>query len=217
MATKLLSDHQRFKLDREDDRVFYREPRFVHHLDQGFRSHLTQLYRQRIPPCATVLDLGSSWVSHLPDDVSYDRVIGHGMNEAELQANPRLDHHWIQDFNRDQRLPLESGSVDVCLAVAAWQYWTEPEAIAEELRRVTRPGGSIIVAFSNRMFFTKAPQIWTDSSDQEHLDYVESVLAAQGWGPLERVAEVTRAGGIAGLFGAQGDPFFAVIGQHARP
>jgi SAM-dependent methyltransferase len=217
MATQLLSDNQRFKLDREDDRVFYRDPRFVHHLDQGFRSRLTQLYRERIPPCATVLDLGSSWVSHLPEAVTYDRVIGHGMNEAELQANERLDQHWIQDFNRDQRVPLDSASVDVCLAVAAWQYWTQPEAIAEELLRVTRPGGEIIVAFSNRMFFTKAPQIWTDSSDQEHLDYVESVLSAQGWINVERIAESTRASGIAGLWGANGDPFFAVIGHRSRP
>ena len=105
MVTKLLSDSQRFKLDREDDRVFYSEPRFVHHLDQGFRSRLTQLYRDRLPPCATVLDLGSSWVGHLPDDVRYDRVIGHGMNEAELQANPRLDEYWLQNFNQDQVIP----------------------------------------------------------------------------------------------------------------
>ena len=165
MVTKLLSDSQRFKLDREDDRVFYSEPRFVHHLDQGFRSRLTQLYRDRLPPCATVLDLGSSWVSHLPDDVRYDRVIGHGMNEAELQANPRLDEYWLQNFNQDQVIPLIQHLWMCLFAVAAWQYWTEPEAIASELLRVTRPGGSVIVAFSNRMFFTKAPQIWTDSSD----------------------------------------------------
>ena len=217
MVTKLLSDRQRFKLDREDDRVFYREPRFVHHLDQGFRSRLTQLYRDRLPPCATVLDLGSSWVSHLPDDVRYDRVIGHGMNEAELQANPRLDEYWLQNFNQDQVIPLDSASVDVSLAVAAWQYWTEPEAIASELLRVTRPGGSVIVAFSNRMFFTKAPQIWTDSSDSEHLDYVSSVLEAQGWIGIERLSETTQAGGLSGWLGGQGDPFFAVIGHRQRP
>ena len=217
MATKLLSDNQRFKLDREDDRVFYRDPRFVHHLDEGFRSRLTRLYRDRIPPCATVLDLGSSWVSHLPEEVRYDRVIGHGMNEAELKANPRLDDYWLQDFNRDQIIPLEAGTVDVCCAVAAWQYWTEPEAIAEELLRITRPGGLIIVAFSNRMFFTKAPQIWTDSSDGEHVEYVESVLSAQGWINPERVDEPTKAAGFAGLFGMSGDPFFAVIAHKSRP
>ena len=164
---------------------FFMRATLCYHLTR-FRS-LIQLYRDRLPPCATVLDLGSSWVSHLPDDVRYDRVIGHGMNEAELQANPRLDEYWLQNFNQDQVIPLDSASVDVSLAVAAWQYWTEPEAIASDLLRVTRPGGSVIVAFSNRMFFTKAPQIWTDSSDSEHMDYVSSVRkprdgsASSGW------------------------------------
>ena len=63
---------------------FYSEPRFVHHLDAGFRARLTQLYRDRIPPCADVLDLMSSWVSHLPEDIRYDQVIGHGLNDEEL-------------------------------------------------------------------------------------------------------------------------------------
>ena len=77
--------------------------------------------------------------------------------------------------------------------------------------------GSVIVAFSNRMFFTKAPQIWTDSSDSEHLDYVSSVLEAQGWVGIERLAETTQASGLSGWLGGQGDPFFAVIGHRQRP
>ena len=32
-----------------------------------------------------VLDLMSSWVSHLPDEVRYGRVIGHGMNAQEVR------------------------------------------------------------------------------------------------------------------------------------
>ena len=75
-----LSDSQCYKLDGSDDALFYSEPRFVHHLDAGFRARLTQLYRERIPPCADVLDLMSSWVSHLPEDITYDTVVGHGLN-----------------------------------------------------------------------------------------------------------------------------------------
>ena len=60
----VLKDFQRFKLDATDDAIFYSEPRFVHHLDAGFRARLTALYRERMPPCAQVLDLMSSWVSH---------------------------------------------------------------------------------------------------------------------------------------------------------
>ena len=86
MAVQILTEDQRYKLDREPDRVFYSEPRFVQHLDEGFRTRLTSFYREHIPSGAVVLDLGSSWVSHLPEEVHYERVIGHGMNEAELAS-----------------------------------------------------------------------------------------------------------------------------------
>jgi len=158
-----------------------------------------------------VLDLMSSWVSHLPDDVAYASVIGHGLNARELGANPRLERSWVQNLNRDQQLPLESSSVDATLIVAGWQYLQQPEAVAAELLRVTRPGGQLIVAFSNRMFFTKAPQIWADGSDRDHLAYVAEVLIAQGWPRPMVIAEQTRAPGLPGLIGAKGDPFFAVI------
>ena len=68
-----------------------------------------------------------------------------------------------------------------------------------------------VLRFTNRMFFTKAPLIWTDSSDQDHLDYVARVLEAQGWSKAERIAETTKASGVMGLLGQAGDPFFAVI------
>ena len=185
-------------MDATDDAIFYSEPRFVHHLDAGFRARLTALYRERIPPCAQVLDLMSSWVSHLPDDVSYDNVIGHGLNAEELSANPRLDRHWVQNLNRDQTLPVEDASIDATLIVAGWQYLQQPEPIAAELWRITRPRGQVIVAFSNRMFFTKAPQVWTDGDDGDHLRYVAEVLMAQGWPQPEIVAEDTRAEGVMG-------------------
>ena len=217
MAVELLSPAQRFKLDGEDDAIFYRDPRFVHHLDGAFRARLTQLYREKIPPCATVLDLMSSWVSHLPEDIRYERVIGHGLNSQELAANPRLDSHWMQNLNLDQTLPLPDAFVDTTLIVAGWQYLQFPEEIAAELLRITRPAGQVIVSFSNRMFFTKAPQIWTDSDDQEHLHYVADVLTAQGWDNATRIAETTKAEGPRGWIGAQGDPFFSVIATKPRP
>ena len=210
MVVEVLKPTQRFKLDREDDAIFYRDPRFVHHLDDAFRNRLTRLYRERIPPCATVLDLMSSWVSHLPDDLRYERVIGHGLNEQELAANSRLDSYWMQNLNLDQSLPLPDAFVDVTLIVAGWQYLQYPEAVAAELMRITRPAGEVIVSFSNRMFFTKAPQIWTDGDDHQHLAYVSEVLVAQGWRQPETFAETTRHQGLMGLLGTQGDPFFAV-------
>ncbi|MCX5939769.1 MAG: methyltransferase domain-containing protein [Cyanobium sp. LacPavin_0818_WC50_MAG_67_9] len=211
MAVTVLSPAERDKLDRSDDSLFYAEPRFVHHLDASFRARLTQLYRERIPACAVVLDLMSSWVSHLPEDITYQEVIGHGLNTEELSANPRLDRHWLQNLNTTQQLPLADHSVDAVLIVAGWQYLQQPEAVAAELLRVVRPRGEVIVAFSNRMFFQKAPQIWTDGSDRDHLAYVAEVLTAQGWPTPQLVAEETPAPGVLGWIGGKGDPFFAVI------
>jgi hypothetical protein len=84
------------KVDTADDATFYERPRFVYHTDQSYIDRLTALYRRRLKEGSRILDLMSSWVSHLPADMSFDWVEGHGMNEAELLANKRLDHFWIQ-------------------------------------------------------------------------------------------------------------------------
>lgn len=213
MPPLLLQPEQRQKLDPGDDALFYAEPRFVQHLDGAFRRRLTDLYRERIPAGAVVLDLMSSWVSHLPDDVRYGEVIGHGLNESELRANPRLDRHWRQNLNLVQSLPLADASVDAALIVAGWQYLQQPEAVAAELARVVRPGGQLITTFSNRMFATKAPRIWLEGNDRERLSYVAEVLSAHGWQVDAVIAEDTRAEGPLGWLGGRGDPFFAVIGR----
>ncbi|MFN6131711.1 MAG: class I SAM-dependent methyltransferase [Synechococcaceae cyanobacterium] len=213
MPVSVLRDVDRHKLDPNDDALFYAQPRFVHHLDGGFRARLTALYRERIPAEAVVLDLMSSWVSHLPEDVSYREVIGHGLNAEELRANPRLSRHWLQNLNVEQSLPLEDSCLDAVLIVAGWQYLQYPEAVAAELLRVLRPGGQLIVAFSNRLFFQKAPRIWAEGSDRDHLLTVARVLMAQGWPRPQLIAEPTRAEGPLGWLGTPGDPFFAVLAE----
>jgi SAM-dependent methyltransferase len=213
IAVSVLRPEQRRKLDESDDALFYEQPRFVHHLDGAFRDRLTDLYRERLRPGCRVLDLMSSWVSHLPENVDFAEVIGHGLNAEELAANPRLSRHWLQNLNRDQLLPLESDSLDAALIVAGWQYLQQPEAVAVELLRVLRPEGQLIVAFSNRMFATKAPQAWLEADDRERLAAVARVLLCQGWQIDRLIAEDTRAQGPLGWIGGKGDPFFAVIAR----
>lgn len=213
LAVSVLTQAQRRKSDESSDVLFYAQPRFVHHLDGAFRTRLTALYRERLTPGSTVLDLMSSWVSHLPDDVAFAEVIGHGLNGQELAANPRLDRHWLQNLNEQQELPLPSASVDAALMVAGWQYLQQPEAVAVELKRVLRPGGLLIVAFSNRMFPTKAPQAWLDGSDRDRLAMVAKVLLCQGWELEQLITEDTRAEGPLGWIGGKGDPFFAVLAR----
>jgi SAM-dependent methyltransferase len=211
MVVPVFQEGERVKSDGSEDGLFYREPRFVQHLDGAFRARLTALYRERIPPGAVVLDLMSSWVSHLPEEVAYGEVIGHGLNARELEANPRLDRHWVQNLNIDPSLPLPAASVDRVLVVAGWQYLQHPETVAVELGRVLRSGGELIVAFSNRMFAQKAPRLWLEASDAERLAGVARVLMAQGWPQPRLIAENTPSPGPLGWIGGKGDPFFAVV------
>ena len=216
IAVSVLSPEQRRKQDETSDGLFYSRPRFVHHLDGAFRSRLTALYRERLQPDSVVLDLMSSWVSHLPEQVAYGEVIGHGMNAEELEANPRLSRHWVQNLNEDQTLPLPSDSVDAVLIVAGWQYLQQPERVAVDLLRVVRPGGQLIVAFSNRMFPSKAPLAWLEGSDRDRLSSVARILLCQGWELDQLLSEDTRAEGPLGWIGGKGDPFFAVIARKAH-
>jgi hypothetical protein len=108
----VLQSEGRTKLDTRPDHDFYAFPRLVTHVDDGFIATLTDLYQERLRPRWDVLDLMSSWVSHLPPDVRYRRVVGHGLNAQELARNPRLDYFFVKDLNREHQLELESGMLD---------------------------------------------------------------------------------------------------------
>jgi len=211
MVRKLLTDNQRRKEDNSDDSLFYAMPRFVHHLDINFRSRLTNLYKKRISEKSILLDLMSSWVSHLPDKVKYKRVIGHGLNRVELEKNIRLDSFWVQDLNVNHKFPLDDSSIDVCLMAAAWQYLQYPEEIAAEIKRVVSPGGLLIVSFSNRAFWIKTPSVWKESSDSGRIEYIRNVLTSEGWSNIEVFIAKEEPKSILPLLGIGTDPFFSVI------
>jgi hypothetical protein len=65
------------RMDELPDAELYREPRFVTHIDDATIGALTQVYRELIPSGSHVLDLMSSWVSHLPPDVHRPPQSGH--------------------------------------------------------------------------------------------------------------------------------------------
>ena len=103
------------KQDEADDLTFYAPPRLVKHIDDFAVAALTDFYHDMLPEGARVLDLMSSWVSHLPNDRHYAEVVGHGMNAEELAANPRLDRSFVQDFNLEPSLPLADRTFDAAL------------------------------------------------------------------------------------------------------
>ena len=212
----LLKPIQRRKLDETEDTLFYSYPRFVTHVDEKFIDQLTNLYRNRLKPNTRILDMMSSWVSHLPDEMEFSHVEGHGLNEDELAKNPRVDHYFLQDLNKNPQLPLPDQSFDVVLNAVSVQYLQYPERVFHEMHRILKPGGVAIVSFSNRMFYQKAIEAWRDGSEADRVElvkgYFNSVAEFQGFSVPEVIAVPSKVQTVFQLFSVGGgDPFYAVI------
>ena len=148
----------------------------------------------------------SSWVSHLPPEISYRRVVGLGMNRAELDANSRLHERIVQNLNRLPQLPFEDAEFDGAAICVSVQYLTQPIAVFRETGRVLRPGAPLVVTFSNRCFPTKAVAIWQALDDRGHGQLVQRYLDEAGnWTDVEML---NRSPGR-----RAGDPLYAVIGR----
>lgn len=194
------------KIDAEEDELFYEPPRLVCHIDDGAIAALTEFYRAALPAGGVLLDLMSSWVSHLPPEIAYAEVIGHGMNASELAANPRLSRWFVQNLNRETTLPLADASVDAALVCVSIQYLQQPVAVLREVARVLRPGGPLVVSFSNRCFWTKAVAIWRALDDLGHARLVERYMRHAGF---ERIETHQLAQWVEDL----SDPMTVVVGR----
>lgn len=162
------------------DRFFYDAPRLVNHIDDATIEALTGLYRDLVPPGSRVLDLMSSWVSHLPPERAFERVAGLGMNLAELEANPRLTDRVVHDLNEDPTLPYEDASFEVALCAMSVQYLVHPVEVFREVGRVLLPGGTFMVSFSHRLFPTKAVEIWQQLGSQDRIRLVATYFGLAG-------------------------------------
>ena len=192
------------RIDDGDDLTFYAQPRLVTHIDDAAIRALTDCYRRLLPQGGDLLDLMSSWVSHLPAEVGYGRVVGHGMNADELAANPRLTERFVRDLNRDPALPLASAGLDAAMICMGVQYLRQPLAVLKDVARVLRPGAPLAISFSNRCFPTKAVAIWRALDGVGHARLVEYYLGRAGFGDIE----------IRGLDeGRRGDPLTVVVGR----
>ena len=196
--------------DESPDEEFYRTPRLVTHIDDRAIAAVTQLYREHLPEDGEILDLMSSWISHLPPEVEYGRVVGLGMNETELRNNPRLDEYVVQNLNREPALPFGDAEFDgagICVSV---DYLTRPIEVLRDLGRVLKPGAQVIITFSNRCFPTKAVAAWQALDDTGHMRLVEQYLREAGnWREVHSLDRSSRR-----MFS---DPLYAVIGYSAGP
>ncbi|WP_017315527.1 class I SAM-dependent methyltransferase [Mastigocladopsis repens] len=208
-----LRPEERNKLDSTDDKLFYEYPRFVTHVDEGFIQQLTDLYRDRLKPNTRIFDIMSSWVSHLPEEMAFAHVEGHGLNAEELARNPQFNHYFVQNLNENPQLPLLDQDFDAVLNCVSVQYLQYPEAVFSEMHRILKPGGVAIISFSNRMFFQKAIEAWREGTEASRVELVKGYFCAvPGFTSPEVIARQSTLPNFLQWIGAAGgDPFYAVI------
>src|SRR5205814_4913373 len=138
----------------EAERSFTRDEQFTH-IDGAAIAAVTNLYREVLPPGGAILDVMSGWVSHLPPEAPYRRVVGVGVDRNALMENPFLDEWRMQDLNAKPVLPFATGEFDGATMWAAIQHLARPGEVIRELARVLRPGAPLVITFSNRCVATK--------------------------------------------------------------
>lgn len=179
------------RADSTDDQRFYALERKVVHIEPGAIAALRSVYDRELPRGRPILDLMSSWRSHLPDDRALGSVTGLGMNAAELADNPQLAHWLVHDLNADPQLPFDDDSFGAVTCAVSVQYLVRPLEVFGELRRVLAPGCPVVVSFSNRCFPTKAVRAWLAGDDPHHVELVRSYLEAAGFGNVTDEAPPT--------------------------
>jgi len=200
------------RVDPRPDALFYDLPRYVVHIDDGAIGAVSALIRRLSPPCPVVLDLMSSYRSHLPPDLAPREVVGIGLNADEMAANPQLTRWIVHDLNAEPALPLPDGYFDLALCTVSVQYLTRPLEVFSEVGSLLRgpapplPGGLFLVTFSNRCFPTKAVRAWLEGDDAAHLALVRRYFALSGgWTDVEAAAYTHR----------DGDPLYGVWARRA--
>jgi SAM-dependent methyltransferase len=188
--------------DERPDTAFYLDPRKVVHIDDGALAALSGLYGDVLSASGRLLDLMSSWRSHLPAGVRAGEVVGLGLNAEEMADNPRLTSSVVHDLNREPRLPFRDEAFDGAMCAVSIQYLVHPVRVFCEVHRVLRPGAPFVVSFSNRCFPTKAVAIWLGTTDRQHLALVRGYFEAAGAWSMLREEDRSPAGG--------GDPLYAV-------
>ncbi len=178
--TDFLSAEAFARDDETPDTLFYNKPRLVQHIDDTAIEMIKNTYGRFLRNDMDVLDLMSSWQSHLPERLRFNRLAGLGLNERELKKNSRLSEHAVKDLNLSPGLPFESDSFDAVVCTVSVEYLINPLAVFEEVARVLRNDGYFIVTFSNRWFPTKAIRIWKELHEFERMGMVLEYFSRSG-------------------------------------
>jgi SAM-dependent methyltransferase len=152
-----------------------------------------------------MLDLMSSWRSHLPASLGQVAVTGLGLNRAEMEDNPVLTEVVVHDLNREPRLPFAEDRFEGATLTVSIQYLTRPVEVFADMGRVLRAGAPFVVSFSNRMFPTKAVWVWQRATEAQRVDLVKRYFGDSGM--FEQIEAIERH-----CESGYADPVYAVIG-----
>lgn len=188
--------------DESADEEFYLLPRFKTHIDDETICQLTDYYREALTGNARVLDLMSSWISHLPADQKYAGVSGLGMNREELAANTRLTDYQVQNLNTNPSLPYANNSFDAALIAVSVQYLIRPIEVFRDIARCLSPGGKCIVSMSHRLFPTKAIYAFHALPSEDRCRLVASYLNQAGFNAINMIDRSPK----------NADPLWIVVG-----
>lgn len=203
-------------MDHGNDDIFYTYPRMVTHIDDPAIAALGRYYSATLPRSGRVLDLCSSWISHLPPDLERAatsgtpsgrpalEVFGLGMNQKELDNNPVLSTRIVQDLNKHPVVPASVGPLDAATCVVSIDYLTQPVEVLTSIRDAMHPGAEMHVVVSNRCFPTKAISRWLKVGEPKRLEMVGDFLHSAGF---ERVEIVELCDG------KRSDPLWVVRGR----
>jgi SAM-dependent methyltransferase len=209
MSGKFPADFFR-RIDDGDDEVFYSTPRPVVHIDPGAIMKVGEIYARLLPQGGAILDLMSSWRSHLPAHLRPVRVVGLGMNRAEMQDNPALTEIVVHNLNATPRLPFADAEFDGAVVTVSVQYMIRPLETFAEVARVIKPGAPFVVTFSNRMFPTKAVAVWQSLDDYDRVKLVARYF--MDCGGFENIDFIDQSAATM----PPSDPIWAVAGYRTR-
>ncbi len=170
--SSFFTDYPFTRKDNNADDLFYKEPKMVDHIDETAQQVITNLLTDLLEKDVHILDLMSSHKSYLPEHFNFKKVVGLGLNEKELNENSQLSSSTIHDLNKEPTLTFETDSFDFVTCNLSFEYLTHPLEVVEELARILKPGGKLIITFSDRWFAEKAITIWPQIHPFERAQYV---------------------------------------------
>nr|WP_200240038.1 methyltransferase domain-containing protein [Thiohalocapsa halophila] len=99
----------------------------------------------------TVVDVGAGRTCHFdpgPKGKHVSRIVGIDISREEMAHNPLLDDRVVADVC--EAIPLDDDSVDLIVGRSVIEHLPDNRAFLQNAFRVLRPGGRLIVCFSNR-------------------------------------------------------------------